>query len=585
MALSGTINNTFRTGYAVRIAWSISTQDIPNNSSNVTVSVQLVSLGASYTINSSAQKSGTLTINGVQYSFNFSASLSGNQVKTIFTQNASIKHDANGDKTCAFSCSAGIAVTLGSTYYSAVTASGSGVFNSIPRASSISAITSSVTVNGTNTVSVTISRASSSFTHTVVFSLGSYSYTATNIGTSTSYAIPMTWLNAITSGTTATAKATVTTYNGSTKIGTAVSKDFTCVVPSTVVPSITSISISEAVSGIAAQFAAYVQKKSRVAVSVDSAGAYGSTISSTKITVDGSSFSGSSITSGILSTAGSISISVTVTDSRGRIKTETRQITVVAYETPTISAFNVTRSNSSGTEINDGTYLKAVVKFAISSVNNKNTKSYRIEYKRTNATTWNLMQQGSVYSMNQTVVSASGIVSADYAYNVRLVISDFFGTATIEGKIATAFTLVDFNASGKGLAFGKVSEKDAMEVSLDMYDKNGLLIEGKNDSGWVNLSLNSGWTYQYSADIPQYRKINGIVYLRGLVDGTAAAGTIIATLPAGFRPYGSFNRFACVLNQNQQVNIQVNSTGAINDYTKGTASRTFICLAGVSFPI
>lgn len=64
MASSGTINNTFRTGYAIRIVWNVNSQSVSGNKSNITAKVQLISLGSSYTINSSASKSGSLTING-----------------------------------------------------------------------------------------------------------------------------------------------------------------------------------------------------------------------------------------------------------------------------------------------------------------------------------------------------------------------------------------------------------------------------------------------------------------------------------------------------------------------------------------
>jgi hypothetical protein len=47
-------------------------------------------------------------------------------------------------------------------------------------------------------------------------------------------------------------------------------------------------------------------------------------------------------------------------------------------------------------------------------------------------------------------------------------VTDFFGT-TAFAEVATAFTLLDFNSSGKGLAFGKVSELESgLEVDMDM---------------------------------------------------------------------------------------------------------------------
>ena len=469
MAASGTIQEAIRTGYRLQIAWTVDSQSVANNTSTVTAKVQLVSTGSSYTINSSASKSGSLTINGTKYSFNFTASLSGNQTKTLYTKTVTVSHSADGTKTCSFSATCGINVTLSGTYYGNVTASGSGTFNTIARASTISSVTSSVSVNGTNEVTVNITRASSSFTHTVVFSFGSYSKTTTGVGTSTSYAIPQSWLNAIPSATSGTAKVTVTTYSGSTKIGTAVSKNFTLTVPSTVVPTISAVTLSEGVSGIAAQFGGYVQNKSKIAVKIAAAGVLSSTIKSYKTTIQGANFTAASFTSGVLTKSGTSNVTVTVTDSRGRTASTTKSITVIAYAAPKITSFQGFRCLANGTENYEGTYLNAAVNFSISSVGSKNTASYALEYKLKDAASWTALTSGSVYALNKNIISASGFMSVDNSYDIRLSVTDFFSTVRSTFEIPTAFTLLDFNASGRGIAFGKVSElEEGIEVDLPM---------------------------------------------------------------------------------------------------------------------
>ena len=468
MATSGTIQEAIRTGYKLQIVWSVGSQSVANNTSSVTAKVQLVSTGSSYTINSSASKSGSLTINGTKYTFNFTASLSGNQTKTLFTKTVTVAHSSDGTKTCSFSATCGINVTLSGTYYGNVTASGSGTFNTIARASTISSVTSSVSVNGTNAVTVNITRAASSFTHTVVFSFGSYSKTTTGVGTSTSYAIPTSWLNAIPNATSGTAKVTVTTYSGSTKIGSAVSKNFTLTVPSTVVPTISAVSLSEAVSGLAAQFGAYVQNKSKIAVKITAAGALSSTIKAYKTTIQGASFTKASFTSGVLTKSGTSTVTITVTDSRGRTASTTRSITVIAYAAPKINTFTAIRANGLGSADDNGTMALARVKFSVSAVNDKNTKSYVVEYRQKSSDTWEQAQTGSVYSYDSSMLLNINL-SPDASYDLRLSVTDYFGTTTAFAEVATAFTLLDFNSSGKGLAFGKVSELESgLEVDMDM---------------------------------------------------------------------------------------------------------------------
>jgi hypothetical protein len=477
MATSGTIQQAIRTGYRIQIAWTVDSQSEANNTSTVTAKVQLVSTGSSYTINSSASKSGSLTINGTKYTFSFTASLSGNQVKTLYTKTVTVSHGSDGTKTCAFSATCGINVTLSGTYYGNVTASGNGTFNTIARASSISSVTSSVSVTGSNSVTVNIDRKSSSFTHTVVFSFGSYSKTTTGVGTSTSYAIPQSWLNAIPNATSGTAKVTVTTYSGSTKIGSAVSKNFTVTVPSTVVPTISGVAVADTETAIYNYFGNMVQGKSKPKFTITAAGSLGSTITAYKTVFEGKTYTGATPTTSVITGSGSRSATITVTDSRGRTATATKTWTVVAYSVPKIVNFQGFRSLANGTESYEGAYLTAAVNYSVSPVSNKNTASYTVEYKPKSGSTWTLLTSGSDYALNKNIVSASGFMSVDSSYEIRLSVKDYFATVRSTFEVPTAFTLIDINASGKALAFGKVSElTEGIEFALPLRSWYGELI-------------------------------------------------------------------------------------------------------------
>ena len=473
MAASGTIQQAIRTGYRLQIAWEVTSQSVANNTSSVTAKVQLVSTGASYTINSTASKSGSLTINGTKYTFSFTAALSGSQTKTLYTKTVTVSHAADGTKTCAFSATAGINVTLSGTYYGNVTASGNGTFNTIARASTISSVTSSVSVNGTNEVTVAISRKSSSFTHTVVFSFGSYSKTTTGVGTSTSYAIPTSWLNAIPSATSGTAKVTVTTYSGNTKIGSAVSKNFTLTVPTTVVPSISSVAVADTTT-YQTTFGNMVQNKSKAKFTITAAGNLGSTITAYKTVFESKTYTGATPTTSTITKSGTASASITVTDSRGRTASVTKTWAVVAYAAPKITSFTVVRCLADGTENYEGTFIKAAFNFSISSVNSKNANSYIIEYKPQSSSTWENLTNGTGYAVNTSHISAEGLFDVDSSYDLRLSITDSFATIRSTTEIPTAFTLLDFNASGRGVAFGKVSEKtEGVEFALPVTFGHG----------------------------------------------------------------------------------------------------------------
>lgn len=470
MARSGTFTTTIRTGWQLRLVWNIDSQSIENNTSTVTAKVQLVSTGSSYTISSTATKNGSLTINGTKYSFTFSAALSGNQIKTIYTKTVAIGHNADGSKTCSFSTSCDINVTLSGTYYGTVTASGSGTFDTIARATTPT-LSATAADMGTS-ITINMPRASSGFTHTLTYNFGSASGTiGSGLGTSQTWTIPLALANQIPSSTSGTCTITCATYNGSTWIGSK-SVSFTARVPANLLPTFVSVTMAEAVAGIAAKFGAYVQGKSQIKITIAAAGSYSSTISAYKTTIEGKAYIGNAPTSDVLKNAGSSTISITITDSRGRTATTTRTISVTAYSPPAISSFSAIRSNANGTENPEGTAAKIAAAFTIASVGSKNTAAYKIEQRIKGATTWATIASGSSYSYDNSLITGS-IFSGDSSFEIRLTISDYFGSASKTVELPTAFTLIDYNASGRAIAFGKVSQlAQGIEFSLPLYSNS-----------------------------------------------------------------------------------------------------------------
>lgn len=465
MAASGTIQAAIRTGYRLQIAWTVGSQSVANNTSSVTAKVQLVSTGSSYTINSSASKSGSLTINGTKYTFSFSAALNGNQTKTLFTKTVTVAHASDGSKTCAFAATCGINVTLGGTYYGNVTASGSGTFNTIPRATVPTLSASSVNMGAS--VTINMPRASGSFDHTLTYSFGKASGTiGSGLGTSKAWEVPISLASQIPSGTSGTCTITCKTYNGSTLIGTK-SVSFKAKVPDAIVPTISNVSIVETVSGLAARFGAFVQGKSKVKIGIVAIGAFGSTIKAYKTTVDGKSYSGTAPTTVTLS-SGTKAVTITVTDSRGRKATATRTITVIAYSAPTIRGLSPVRALADGTANYDGQYGKIGFSYSVATIGGKNESRYTLEYKGRDSTEWIQIQAGTGYTLSTSILTGP-VMDVDSAYDVRLSVTDYFTTTRKTVEIPTAFTLLDFNASGRGAAFGKVSElADGLEIGLDM---------------------------------------------------------------------------------------------------------------------
>lgn len=493
-----------------KITITQNSQSVANNTSNVTVSVRVYRTNTGYT----TYGTGTVycTINGTQYTEGITSSDKiTNSGIVVFSKTLNIAHNADGTKTLATSA------RITHDQFSSSNQSYPQTLTTIPRATTPTLSASSVNMGSDITISMP--RASSSFDHTLTYKFGSATGTiGSDLATSKAWTVPLSLASQIPNGTSGTCTITCKTYNGSTLIGTK-TVSFTAKVPSSVVPSISALTVSEATAGLNSQFGAYVQNKSKLKVAITAAGSYSSTISSYKTTIAGKSYSGSSVTSGVITSSGTVDISTTVTDSRGRTATKSTTVTVQAYTAPKITKFSAVRTNAG---------VQVAMNFAITSLGEKNTKSYVLSYKAKTSSTWVVLASGSVYSYNSTQTFAESF-SSEASYDLQLTVTDYFGesaAATAYAEIPTAFTLLDFNASGKGVAFGKVSEiADQMEIDMDLNIYRNIFMGGnKRANDEKNMYFNTTDDAEYPHNCKLYGGNGASVTSIGCWDSARAHG-------------------------------------------------------------
>lgn len=487
MAKSGTLNSSDYDGRYLQFSWT-ATQSITDNTSTISWTLKGAGTGSANWYHARNIK---VTIDGstVYYQGEGSAS---NYVKlydgtVVASGTKTIAHKANdGSRTFAVTIEAGI-------YVWAVNCTGSTTFtlDTIPRASSFTVSNASPDMN--TAVTFNITRGSTAFTHKLTYSFeGKTGTIGSDIATSKSWTIPLSLAAAIPSKTSGTATITLTTYNGSTAIGTK-TLTMTLKVPASVKPSISSVAITEATSGLAAKFGAFVQNKSALKVVITASGVQSSTIKSYSTEILGKTYTGDTITSNVLTVSGSLYVKITVTDSRGRTNTTTETVTVLAYSDPKITTFAVDRCDSDGTLNDDGEYVKLSIAFDIASLNSKNDKSYTVAYKVKDDADFTTLISGSVYSLNTTYIS-SVTFTGDNSYDFILTVTDYFKPVSHIGEIPTAFTLIDYHSSGTGMGIGKVAEKsNTLEIALDVEflgTVRGTIIDAIYPVGSIYLSYN-----------------------------------------------------------------------------------------------
>lgn len=495
-----------------------------NNTS--TVSYSLV-ISRPYNISSSASKSYSITINGSTVKSG-STTIGGSGSKTIASGTTTISHNADGTKSISFSFNLTLAITWNGTYISTASSSGSMALSTIARATQPS-LSSSTTAMGSS-VTISTPRASSNFKHVLYYDFqgSGWQRIASDVGTSYTWTIPLSLASRIPSSTSAWGNIHCETYNNGTLIGTK-TVSFQATVPSSVVPSISSVSISEATTGVAAKFGAYVQGKSTLAVSISAAGSYSSTIKTYKTVIQGASYSASSFVSSPVTASGTISITTTVTDSRGRTASTTKSITALAYSPPAFGSLAVDRIDTSGEDDDNGERIAISMKYAISPVNDLNERTLVMKYKSYSDTGYTTFSSGTAeWSYDGTVnFTDSPVISADSSYTIRLELSDYFQTAVLEYPLPTAYAIADFLASGQGMSLGKVAEKDGLEVNWpewhykdETHDgavtvNNTLtanVYKGGQSGTWTPTAGGGG---SFSSSNGVWYKIGRLVYVKG----------------------------------------------------------------------
>lgn len=525
MASSGSFQNTFKTGWTLRVEWVTNSQSIDNNTSTVTVTAYLVSGGDSYTIVSSAEKTVNLVINGVNYSRTAKglASLSGKQKKALISKTVTISHNSDGTKSIPIYCTFGIKVTLSGTYFGTVRAPASGngtaTLDTIPRPTTP---TTSGTWNVGNTVTINTPRASSAFTHTLQYSLNNSSWTniATGVATSRSWTLPAALATAKTNATSGTVYIRCITYNGSNNLGSKTISRTYSITSSYAAPSV-AVAASQTND---ADIAQYVRGRSIVTLRATGTFKYGAKAQKYVFTYGGVSktvtttASTANVTFTLPSNAAAtFAYSVVLTDSRGYTASRSGTFSTVAYTAPVITSLDVVRGNYDGTtftEASKGNNLRIVASGTITGLSSANRKTYTVEYRLSNSINYTTLinaKTAADYAVAVTEIT-DAIFSENASYVLRFTLTDSFGSVSQIIDVPSQKVLLNFSANGKAMAIGGIaSVDDAVEIMLEAYMtggirpmelangtnfdeivKSGLYIGNASSGDYVNAPLTSG---------------------------------------------------------------------------------------------
>lgn len=543
--------NTSNQYIKYQIGVHLISQNVANNTSNVYVYVKV------YRTNTGYNTSGTGTvycrINGVLYSADINSNQYINENGIVlFTRNMNITHSVVGQKT--LDCSAWINHSRFSSNEQAYSEN----LPNIARATT-PVVSPNPIVLG-NELTISLPRASNAFTHNMRYVCGNLSgVIAEGVGTEYKWTIPLNFASQFPKSDSGVCSIVCYTFYNGSQVGYKI-VNFKVTINPGAMPPVKNIRWVD-VNGYRQKYnASFIQNKSLMRFEIEAEGTQGSTIEKITFDIDGKYHSEN--TTGVFEslvftqTAGEIHHKCEVVDSRGRVTTLDPLIyNVCAYDSPRISKFDARRCNADGTPNDEGAYMKINYAAIISPIYNLNSKRFTVFIKPQDSTSWSIpVNIENVYEVDNSVIVAA---NTEKAYDLVFEIKDDFETVRKSWSLSTAFTLVDFNKSGKGMAVGKVSEKNEFECALPATFKS-VKTQAGVDLDVLNSSI-------YSVDASGKRDNTFTNLIQVVVGGVNANSRVFVT------PKTTINGFISRVSLSNNV-VQIVASSAFNSGQEYTFS-------------
>lgn len=361
------------------------------------------------------------------------------------------------------------------------------------------------TVEMGKSVTINTPAVNSAYRHTLRYAFGDASGTiATGIASSVSWTPPVSLANQIPSATAGSGTIYCDTYSGSTLLGTK-SVSITLTVPGSVVPSAGTLSaaLAEDTSGTGL----YVKGMGKAKLTLSGAsGAYGSSITSYTITGGGWTATNGALTTGTLASAGNITFTATVTDSRGRKASTTRTISVIDYTKPGVAVCDVYRCDADGNRKKAGTYFAVEINASYSAITG-NILNITARYKKQSESSYGTA--ANVTNNGKTVIGG-GNIGASTTYDVLVTVGDKYNSLLIQRTLSTKSVLQSFKRSA-GAAIGKVAElENWLDIQWDTLIRGHLRVDGGimnngykkpiQDLLWIDYSGNDPYKTEANYD-------------------------------------------------------------------------------------
>jgi len=456
-----------RSEYEVRLGWQLNSQNIANNTSNISLRLEVRSINSNYQTYGFRQ---TSTIG----SYTFPAAVfdmrPSNEWKVFATRTYDVEHNADGSysatKTGSFTTDATIDWTLKSGSASVTVKP-----KSIPRESDVSCTSPHIG----DVATITIDKAASSFTHTLTYAFGDLTGT---IATKTSKET-VSWdtsslatelYKQIPSAKKGSGTITCKAYSGSTLVGTSTCSFNLYAVEEDCKPDVngTVVDTNETTIAITGDSSKFIKYLSKPKVTITAEPKNSATIKSYSINLnDGQTATSQEKT---FSKIGSDSITINAKDSRGYDNPQTIELDMIPYIKLHIDNISIERTEDVSSEV----ILNANGVWFNGNLNEElvNTLTTSFYYKSSEDTEWIQLEtveptiDGNTFAFNN--ISLGNTYEYTNEYRFKIVLSDVLMTVGNTDKEAITVP--------KGIA--------VVEIGDDLVNINGLLT--LNDENFIS---------------------------------------------------------------------------------------------------
>lgn len=482
MALSGAFTGTTGNQYIFpTIKWSaVQSQD--GNYSDVTATLYYSRSNSGYT--TSGTWSGGITIDGQWTAGSRHIEVSYQSGTLAMSATVRVYHDADGSRSVTISAAGYISgTTLSSTDISQTV-----TLDQIARASVPTTNKSSIAMG--EEIIIYTNRKNTAFCHTARYTFAGQAGDIADFDAETAWNwYSLTPKKSLANRIPNAASGTCTVYiktwsdgNLTQQIGEEQSVSFTLTVPADAKPTVSSgwaAAAADNSGGKASALSGFISGFSRaqIAFAADKISTkYGASIAGYRIACGGVSAESAPYKTGVL-TGTSAQIICRVTDSRGMYAEETLTVNLYSYAAPTLTGVQIYRSDDAMLPANTGLHIAGVATAKHSDCGGENTYTLK-GYWRAVGGSWSAGL--AMASGKAALITGSVDVLTTASYEAKIEITDKLGnTASFSAVIPTADVAFHLRPGGKGAAFGKYSEKEALEVAWPTELQKGVKVSGK----------------------------------------------------------------------------------------------------------